>query len=49
MKFVARLLLASLPLLFLSGCVTKRKVTEGGHVVKDSYVFRGPFSGSGGN
>lgn len=45
MKFVARILLAVLPLLFLNGCLTKRTVTRDGYVVEDTYVFRASAEG----
>ena len=40
---VMKTLLAALLVLPLTGCLTQRTVTEGGHTVKQEYVIKRPL------
>lgn len=42
-EFVMKCLLAALLALPLTGCLTQRTVTEGGHTVKQEYVIKRPL------
>lgn len=43
LKTPAMCLLAATFTLLLSGCLTRRTVTRGGHTVESNYVFKRPF------
>lgn len=41
---IAKLIIAASVISFLSGCVTRRTVTQSGKTVKSSYVVKAPFT-----